>query len=250
MKKLLTSLVALNVFTISTSSVIACSVFNPNDSTNTNKPGQESVDSFKELRQTDETWDYVYTNKISYQKASEYYLKTAQDFYQNFIKSWVDEGKSENDIWYLYGDLYFQSIIWYANEAQWDLIRIDEFDGSYKYDEININQLVQNSYSKKWYQERLVVLKKYISYYSGINDEIKNAGKWGIYAMGMNNALARYKTAKQAQIDEPIEGLNPTELTKDMEFINNLTTFWKNRFDIVQKLSEKINDILINWNEN
>ena len=247
MKKLLALTSSITLITTPIIYVTSCKTFDNNGTVDNENGYKKEQEAIKELKQTDTNWDYKYKNKLSYQKAREYYLKTANDFYGNFIKNWVDEGKSENEIWYSYGDIYFQSIIWYANEAQWDLVRIDEFDGNYIYNQIDINQLNQNSYSKKWFQLRLKVLNLYISYYLGGNEEIKSQGKWGIYAMGINSALARYKTAKQAQIDNPSEGINVADLQKDMKFIDDLTTFWKTRFDKIQRLHNKINDILVNW---
>ncbi|ALD66373.1 hypothetical protein [Spiroplasma cantharicola] len=65
----------------------------------------------------------------------------------------------------------------------------------------------------------------------------------------MQTALYRYKTAKQSQIDNPPEAANIQDLEKDMKFIEDLTEFWKVRFDKIQNLSEKINDILVNWKD-
>ncbi|WP_342274863.1 hypothetical protein [Spiroplasma endosymbiont of Cantharis lateralis] len=249
MKKILSLLVVFGLGVSSTSAVISCKFFDPEGGGSTN-PGEIPKDFEPiELSQLNLNFDYVYKTKEEYKKASEYYLyqalKQGEATYDYLSDGETVEKRA------VYSDFIFQSGAWYGNEAQWDLIRVDEFEGNYKYDEIDIDSLTQNSYSREWYQNRNKILKKYVDYYSGVADELKGDKDQIYYAYdgGMNKALLQYKNSKQYQIDNPILPGIEESLKEDMKFIDNLTKFWALRFNRIKKLSEKINDILVNWND-
>lgn len=213
------------------------------------EPIIEVVDKkIRDLNSKNNNFDYDYETKITYKNASKYYLNKALENYE-IIKNVIDTTVKTppkyfgdvDEVLLKQMDFYFKEVVWYANEAQWDLVRIDEIENNYNYEifvqndwSIGIPENIPKenlNNSREWFKKRSEVMSNFLSFYYGTNKEIKYLdNREGIYMGGMKKALDLYKLLKGLQIVKYRSINRDTKLLEnDWNFILDLQSFWTKR---------------------